>query len=242
MQGLKNLIKQRQIMKTIDLKDYEAIIFDLDGTILNSSKDVMLCLEEAFKLENLTIDKSRLTSNIIGPPLNVMVKTILPEIQEEKIQNVVDNYNKIYNSEKYDFSTLYEGIYDLLKALKKAGKKIFLATNKPNISMPRLIKKYNLNMFKEICSFDQNVNELNGKILSKSEMIQSILEKNNLNKDKTVMIGDALGDIKAAKDNGIVSVGALWGYGDDKQPLLENADFIAENVQELSINFLEEVT
>lgn len=213
----------------MDLRDYEAIIFDLDGTVLNSSKDVMLCLANAFAMENLEIEKTRLNPNIIGPPLNIMTKTVLPEITEEQTLKVVANYNEIYDSGKYNNTKLYDGIYELLERLKRAKKKLFLATNKPNISTHLLIKKYNLSMFDDAYAFDM----YEKNILSKTQMIKEIIEKYNLDIKKTVMIGDSPGDVLAAKNNGIKSIGALWGYGDNKQPLIDNADIVVDSAEDL---------
>lgn len=214
----------------VDLKNYEAIIFDLDGTILNSSDEIMLCLGEAFERENLKIDKSKLNHNIIGPALNKMVRLVLPELSEDYAQKVVDNYNKIYDSEKYACSELYGGMLELLVELKNSNKRLFMATNKFDFSTHRLIKKFKLSFFEDVYTIDK----YKGKILSKKDMIREIIEKYNLERAKTIMIGDALGDVLAAKENGIASIGALWGYGDNKQPIIDNATYAIENVNYLN--------
>lgn len=213
----------------MDLKDYEAVIFDLDGTILNSLVEVMLCLQEAFEIENLKIDKSRLNHNIIGPPLDIIVKTVLPELTDEVALKVVDNYNKIYDSEKYQGSFLYDGTFELLTELKEVGKKLFIATNKPHKSTLRLVNNFKLSMFDDIYSIDKFEN----RIISKTDMIKDILSRYGFDKSKVVMVGDALGDVLAANNNGIDSIGALWGYGDDKRPIRESAKFLVDSVNDL---------
>lgn len=223
-------------MFNVCLKDFDNIIFDMDGTLLDSSVEVMLCLEKAFAMENLKIDKAKLTSNIIGPPLKGIVRSVLPEINDKRLNNVVKNFRNIYDNDENDGSRLYEGIYDLLVELKNIDKKLFIATNKPTIPTQRIIRKFNLSMFNDIFTIDKFTN----KLLSKSEMITIIIAEYNLKKQMTVMIGDALADINAAKENGIKSIGALWGYGDDKQPLIKNADFVVEKVNNIYLNLIEE--
>lgn len=218
-------------------KDFDSIIFDMDGTLLDSSLEVMLCLEKAFVMENIKIDKSRLTSNIIGPPLIEIVKSVLPEINDIELDKVVKNFRSIYDNNENDKSCLYEGIYDLLVELKSLNKNLFIATNKPAIPTRRLIKKFNLSIFDDIFTIDKIQNE----ILSKREMVAMIILEYNLNKQTTLMIGDALCDINAAKDNNIRSIGALWGYGDDKQPLIDNADFVLESVKDINLDLVEEI-
>ena len=62
-------------------------IFDLDGTIINSSKEVLLCFEKAFERANYVIDKSRLTPNVIGPPLKEIIKLIQSLKVKERNKN-----------------------------------------------------------------------------------------------------------------------------------------------------------
>ena len=69
--------------------------------------------------------------------------------------------------------------------------------------------------------------------ITKEEMILDILKKYNLQKEKTVMIGDAPNDVKAARNTQVASIGALWGYGNDKTELLKHSDYTAKNIKEL---------
>ena len=59
------------------------------------------------------------------------------------------------------------------------------------------------------------------------------LNKYNLKKEETVMIGDASSDVTSAKEAGVTSIGVLWGYGDDKTNLIKNSDYVVQNTEEL---------
>ena len=85
-----------------------------------------------------------------------------------------------------------------------------------------------MDMFEDIYTIDKF-----GKHITKAEMIEDILNKYNLKKEETVMIGDAPSDVIAAKQAGIKGIGVLWGYGENKTPLIENADIIVKNTEEL---------
>jgi len=74
------------------------------------------------------------------------------------------------------------------------------------------------------------------KPLNKTEMIEHIISAYSLEKSQTYMIGDRESDISAANAAGVASVGALWGYGDDKTFVKENADILINNISELNIN------
>lgn len=203
-------------------------IFDLDGTIINSSNEVLLCFEKAFAKANYKIDKSRLTPNVIGPPLKEIIKLIAPEIPENDMQQVMANFREIYDYDENDISEYYSGIEEFLKQAKKDGKRLFIATFKPEKPTRRIEKQFKMDMFEDIYTIDKF-----GKHITKAEMIEDILNKYNLKKEETVMIGDASSDVIAAKQAGIKGIGVLWGYGENKTPLIENADIIVKNTEEL---------
>ena len=71
------------------LNQFQNIIFDLDGTLVNSSEEVLVCFKKAFDKANYPVDESRLTSDIIGPPLRQILETIAPELpDEDKISEI----------------------------------------------------------------------------------------------------------------------------------------------------------
>lgn len=212
------------------LNHFQNIIFDLDGTLVNSSEEVLVCFKKSFEKANYLIDNSRLTSDVIGPPLKQILETIAPELTEEsKIVEIMQNFRQIYDYNENDISVLYDGILDVLKSLKKSNKKLFIATLKPDIPTQRVLKMFQIiDLFDDIYTIDKF-----GKNMSKEEMITHIIEKYDLNKFETVMIGDAASDVIAAKKAGVASIGVLWGYGADKTNLIENADLLVKKAEEL---------
>lgn len=204
-------------------------IFDLDGTLINSSNEVIECMYRAFVDANYPVDKSKLTSNLIGPPLKEIIQNIAPELKDDnKISEIMANFRRIYDNDENDISEIYDGVYEVLEKLKKRGKKLFIATFKPSVPTFRIVKQFKLNYFEDVYTIDKF-----DKHITKDEMISDIIEKYALKKEETVMIGDALSDINAAKKAGVKAVGALWGYGDDKKPLIENADIIINKAEEI---------
>ena len=209
---------------------YKNYIFDLDGTMVNSSEEVLSCLKKSFEVAKYTIDANRLTSDVIGPPLKQIIQMITPElVDESKINEIMQNFRRIYDYDDKDISFMYDGVYNLISDLKSQGCKIFMATFKPSIPTMRLVYKFNLDtLFDDIYTIDKF-----GKKISKEEMISSIILKYNLEKKQTVMIGDASIDMVAAKGAGVDGIGVLWGYGSNKNALIENANYIVKDVKEL---------
>lgn len=218
---------------------YKNFIFDLDGTLINSFDEVIKCFIQAFAKADYPIDKSRLTTDIIGPPLDEIVLNIAPELKDnrEKLAQLVDYYNLFYDNETDDISVVYDGVYDLLKTLKKDNCRIFMATYKPKASTMRIVKQFNLmDYFEEIYTID-----MFGDFITKTRMIETILEKYNLKKEETLMIGDAVSDMTCAKSVGVLAVGALWGYGAQKQNLINRSDIVLNNIEELNTDIIKKV-
>lgn len=202
-------------------------IFDLDGTIINSSQEVLKCFRQAFDEAGFPIDETRLTSNIIGPPLKEIIQNIAPDIDEKNLETVMANFRRIYDYDENDISTFYQGIVELLAELKSYGR-VFMATFKPTKPTMRIVEQFKLNMFDDIYTIDKFTTPI-----TKAQMILDIVEKYHLEKSETVMIGDAASDVKAAKDAGVVGIGVLWGYGDDKTQLIQNSTCTVNSVEEL---------
>lgn len=210
--------------------EFDNYIFDFDGTIINSQEDVFLCFERAFEKVNYQIDKSRLNPDVIGPPLKGIIKLIAPELTDEVfIDKICDVFRNIYDNDPNDHTYIYDGVLDFLKSLKSQNKKIFMATFKPMNPTIMLVKKLGLEeFFTDIYGIDKF-----GKHITKDEMIKDIILKYNLDKSKTVMIGDASTDVISAKNVGITGIGALWGYGSDKTALIKNSDKTINSINEM---------
>ncbi len=210
------------------LDTFQNYVFDLDGTIINSSHEVLLCFKKAFEKSNYIIPQDRFNSNVIGPPLRQILALIAPELKDENIiSDIIKNFRQIYDYDENDVSVLYEGMLEILQLLKSKSKRLFIATFKPEIPTQRIIKQFKLNMFEDIYTIDKS-----GKSYTKDEMILDIIKKHNLKKKETVMIGDAPSDIIAGKKAGVYTAGVLWGYGSDKKELIKNADIVLEYVKD----------
>lgn len=209
------------------IKNY---IFDLDGTIVNSSQEVLMCFKKAFEKSDYEIDENRLTQNVIGPPLKEILQLIAPDLKDDdKLDEIVGNFREIYDNNKNDISIVYNGMYDYLVDLKSKGFNVFMATFKPMAPTLRIVKMLKLEeLFDDIYTIDKF-----GSHISKEEMIKDILDIYGLKKEETVMIGDAPTDMTAGRACGVKAVGVLWGYGTDKKPLTDEADAVVENVDEL---------
>lgn len=214
----------------MQINEFDNYIFDLDGTLINSSEEVLECFKKAFCDAKYDIVENRFTSDVIGPPLLEIIHSLMPELNDQnKIDEIIRNFRKIYDYDEQDVSVMYEGMCDVLHQMKKNGKNLFIATFKPSKPTKRLVEKFGINtLFIDIYTIDKY-----GKQMTKSDMIEDIISKYSLNKSKTVMVGDAVSDIAAAKAAGILGIGVMWGYGLNKTALKEISNKVIESAEEL---------
>lgn len=192
---------------------FENYIFDIDGTLVDTSKDVIEGLRQGFALADLPLDYSdKELIDFVGPPLEKMVENMSPSLDEHTAKKVVLNFRKCYSEFAHKNSFLYPEVKEILEELTSKGKKLFVATNKPQKFALDLLEKFSLTMFQETFTSDY----FDDKLISKSEMINYLIAKYDLNKSKTVMVGDSKADIIGAFDNEIKSIFVTYGFGNLK--------------------------
>lgn len=204
------------------------VIFDLDGTLIDSADDIIDCLKKAYskipEMDNAVINRTH-----IGPPLPEIIKKITPHINEMQFNIIVNEFKNCYDNGSYPKTRAYEGVYYLLNKLSSLDKKIFIVTNKRIIPTRRLMKNLKIEIMKDVITPDL----LHGIIMDKTEMLSHLIEKWDLNKKNTLMVGDSASDVIAAHNNGIMSIVILNGYGDIKAVNESEPDYTIEKVEEL---------
>ncbi|WP_428898323.1 phosphoglycolate phosphatase [Parelusimicrobium proximum] len=205
-------------------------IFDLDGTLVHSAPNILPCFKEALRLNGVKADESLLTDALIGPPLEIMTERVAPGTDTETVQKVIASYRDIYAEDPAKNCSLYAGIRELLDTIISSGKAVFVATYKPVYQAEKVINSFNINVFKDIYGPDR----LEGRRINKTEMIESICSAHGLNPAETIMTGDALTDITAAREAGCKSFGAMWGYDSgNKDKIIALADYHAYTAKDL---------
>lgn len=201
---------------------FDNIVFDLDGTLLDSASGVLAFLEKTIEETGMAADKKKLNRDLIGPPLEKMLQTLCPFENPESLSSAIRTFRRIYDTDPASGCTVFHQSVRLLKNLRIQNKRLFIATNKPKIPALDLIGRLGLGSFEAVFTPDM----VDGKRLTKTEMIQELISRFNLNKARTVMIGDTVLDMTAAHAAGIKGIAVLWGYEQDKDRLRSEADFI----------------
>lgn len=216
------------------------ILFDLDGTITDSSEGITKSV--AYALTNMGINETNPDNlrRFIGPPLDESFRTFYNMSNEDALKAVAF-YRGRYKDIGIFENKLYDGIAEVFAQLKKQGFLVCLATCKPEIYVPRILEHFDVAKY-----FDITVgSELEGgKRRHKNEVIDEVLRQicvkegialENIDEVKadSIMIGDRKDDILGAKACGIESMGVRYGFADPDE--LENvgADYIVEKITDI---------
>lgn len=208
---------------------YNYLLFDLDGTLTDSGAGIINSVLYALKKFGIEVEDRTQLYAFIGPPLAESFQKFYHFSQEQALQAVC--YYREYFSEKGIFENkVISGIDTLLNELNCFGKKLVVATSKPEEYTIKILEHFNLISYFQFvagATMDETRN-------TKTAVIAYALEHiNAASKSEVVMIGDRKHDIEGAKDNEIDSIGILFGYGDRKELEQAGANYIVENVEEL---------
>jgi phosphoglycolate phosphatase len=191
----------------MDLDLINAIIFDLDGTLVDSKKS----LEESFKktTEKLIPEKLKnLNKIMIGPPLKDTVKNIIGNTNKALIDKYISEFKKIHDNTLINKTTPYKNVEITLKKLQKKNIILAVATNKRQIPTLKIIKNFGWEKYFYIikCSDEED------KIKTKTQLINEIIKLNSIF-SKSFFIGDTVGDAVASYNNNLKFLKANYGYG-----------------------------
>lgn len=210
------------------------IIFDFDGTLVDTQDDIITSFNEAInKIKGTYIDSSTLR---IGPPLEEMINSFFPTIAKDEVIEIVSTFRNTYSECGFNKTNCYNGIYDLLLLLKEKKLSIYIATNKPEYLTRKIINKLDLDFFESICTIDS----IQGRTLSKKEMVSLLIEKNKFERSATIMIGDSASDINAAFENQILSIGVGYGYESEEKIMQSKPGYFFDSVNQLT-NFIKNI-
>ncbi len=208
---------------------YKYVLFDLDGTLTNPEIGITNCVMYALeKFDIKALDRKELHP-FIGPPLDYSFQTYYG-LSEEESKLAIKYYRERFSVKGLYENEVYDGVDKLLQHLKESGKTLIIATSKPEEFTIKILKHFDLYKY-----FDYVAGAtMDGSRGEKADVIRYALEISGIeDKSKAIMIGDRKYDILGAKENGIDSVGVLFGFGDYEELTKAGADYIAEHVEDI---------
>lgn len=205
---------------------YQTILFDLDGTLVDSGEGIIKCATLALETLGKPVPAPALMRTFVGPPLrDSFLRFGCSEAETEKGIRI---YRSRYTvSGKYE-GFVYPGIEALLEQLKEDGCRLYVATSKPEATAIDVLTKFDLAPY-----FDQITGAtFDGSRSTKSEVIAYLLDTVGT-VENALMVGDTSFDILGAAAHRIPAVGVSWGYGDVPEMAEAGAVCIADNPEQL---------
>lgn len=208
---------------------FDVILFDLDGTLTDPALGITNSVAYALEKMGITPPQRQELLKFIGPPLAGSFEKYYG-LSKEDSYRAVDIYREYFAPKGIFENTVFEGIPEMLKKLKAAGKTVALATSKPTVFADKILKHFNLFDF-----FDLTVgSNLDGTLTDKAEVVRVVLEGLGVtDKATAVMVGDRSHDIVGGAKNGLKTVGVTFGYGSKTELSDAKATKIVNSVAEL---------
>lgn len=208
---------------------YDIILFDLDGTLTDSGIGITNSVRYALEKKGIEVNDRRELFRFIGPPL-VDSFQMFYGFSPEKALETTHIYREYYAEKGIFENEVYDGIEELLKKLRQAGKRLIVATSKPEPFAVRILDHFGLSRYFEYIA-GSNMDETRS---SKSEVMAYALEACGVTDlSKAVMVGDREHDILGAKKTGTASLGVLYGYGSREELEKAGADHIAATPEDI---------
>ena len=208
----------------------KAVIFDLDGTLINSLEDIAICANQVLEELNYKVHEIQAYKKFVGDGALVLMQNALPkECSAKEINLCFQRFIDVYDLNIHNNTKPYEGIYELLNKLEALNIKKGILSNKPH----EFTLKYAQNLFNQY-TFDQVYGQKKG-IAKKPDPTLAIQIANNLQIpcEKIFYVGDTPTDIKTAQNANMKSIGVLWGFRTLEELKDQGADFIVKNPAEL---------
>jgi phosphoglycolate phosphatase len=186
-----------------------AIVFDLDGTLIDSTPGIARALGAAFASVGRSMPVSNLRA-VIGPPIKVIAKRLDPSLTDSDLAAIETVYRSEYDLSSWSETVLFDGVRETLQYLRARRWRLYVVTNKPLIPTTRILDHFGLvTLFDSIVTRDSRT----PAYATKAAMLAELLTLHALPPANTIMMGDTAEDEEAAHSNQLEFVFASYGYG-----------------------------
>ena len=225
-------ISMIQYSKYQEVTMYKAAIFDLDGTLLNSARDLEEACNYALSKYSLPNVDSQSFTLRLGSGRRKLIESIVNDFfdhgKKEIIEEFQNYFNEYYDAHLSDYTRPYEGVNEGLETLTKNNIITAVLSNKPHDFTIKLVNHF----------FGDNIKYISGlkdgyEPKPDPKALLGIISDLRVKKDECIYIGDSEVDIRVSKNAGIKSLGGLWGFRDEALLKKEGADFLASSVNEM---------
>ncbi len=203
----------------------KAFLFDLDGTLVNSQEGIIATIHGFLQTKGHTFDRELITK-LLGKPLEVVLKLLIPNITEEDIAVYLKGIRERYSKNHTEITPLFSKTKEILESIKTRGFKMGVASTKLKRFIIEILEHYNITgLFDTIVSgYEVNNHKPAPDILIEAAKQLQVLPS------ECVYVGDSPSDIEAGRRAGCVSIAVLTGPHNQEMFVNEKPDFVIENL------------
>ena len=186
---------------------YKAIVFDLDGTLLDTTSGVIYAVEYTINELGLPLLPSDVIKTFVGPPMQLSFEQHYG-MEKERALEAANLFRKNYKEQSLFKAELYPNVLTILQYLKEKGYKIAVATNKSHDNAMAILKHFGV---ADYCDYMMG-SDLGGK-LKKADIIEKCLQEISVEPSAALYIGDSIFDFEGAEKVGMDFLGVTYGFG-----------------------------
>ena len=212
---------------------YDIVIFDLDGTLLNTIGDLAAAVDYVMRSRQLPEHTDAEYRQMVGGGIKRLVERALPQelaADEAYVEECVAQFRRYYVDNIDRHTIPYEGMAELLRALRKRGVAVAVASNKFQHGTERLVAKF----FGDIDFIAVEGNREGMPLKPDPKVVDNILAKAGVERSRAIMVGDSGIDIRTAAAASIASVGVAWGFRYAEELYEAGATTVVTTAAELS--------
>ena len=205
--------------------------FDLDGTLAKTGEDIIAAWKGAIRAVGRDLSHFDEVFKI-GPTLEQMVYALYDDATPELVADPMARFKPLYDASGFPNTVPYPGVPELLAAIRAAGGKSYVVTNKRHHATQLIARKFGWDRLMDgVWSYDT----FEAKY-KKPELLAKLLADLKVDASEAVMVGDTKGDVDAGRANGMSTVGVTWGYGEPGE--VAEADRVFDTAGEIAKNLL----
>lgn len=207
-------------------------VFDCDGTLVDGQADVCWAMDRAFARAGLPAPDPQVVRRIVGLSLPVAVRQLAPDLAENQTRAVTEFYRSSFRARREEGlldEPLYDGIADLLHALRDDGWQLAVATGKSDRGLAACLATHGIaDLFVSLQTADRHLSKPH------PAMLEAALFEAGAAPHEAVMIGDTTFDMLMARSAGVRAIGVNWGYHAPHELLTSGAISVADTAATLA--------
>jgi phosphoglycolate phosphatase len=203
------------------------VVFDFDGTLLDSKPGIVNCLQSVGAAFGL--DTQGIADWIIGPPAEVSIQRLMPKASEAARREFLAEFRRSYMLHGWSNGSLYPGIADLLDDLKRSGVRACICTSKRMDLTVRVLDHFQIKGYFSAVAADEDHLPSHDK----KDLLIGLVEREKINAASCVMIGDSKYDMDAARAARLKAIAVLYGYGTREELVGSEPDALCNSPREL---------